>query len=100
MLLTDGDYNTEYCNGVNDNYVNCNPNNGASQSQAGSLCTAMKAKGIEVYTIGAMVSSTAKAFLQTCATDANHYYDATNSSQITQAFQDIAYKLVPPYITH
>jgi Flp pilus assembly protein TadG len=100
ILLTDGDYNTQYCNGVRDDVVGCNPNDGSSQSQADALCSGMKAKGIEVYTIGAMVSDNAKAFLTSCATDSHHYYDATNSAQITQAFMDIAYKLVPPYLSH
>ena len=60
----------------------------------------MKAKQIEVFTIGAIVTSNARAFLKSCATDANHYYDATNTAQLSAAFQDIAAKLVPPLITH
>jgi Flp pilus assembly protein TadG len=100
VLMTDGDYNTEYCNGVTDWSSGCTPNNGESQSQALSLCTGMKAKGIEVYTIGAQVSSNAKTFLKSCATDAAHYYDATDGTKMQQAFMDIAYKLVPPYISH
>ena len=100
ILMTDGDYNTEYCNGVTDWYKSCNPTNGYSQSQASSLCSGMKAKGIEVYTIGAQVSASAKQFLQTCATDTTHYYDATDGTKMQQAFMDIAYKLVPPYISH
>ena len=100
VLMTDGDYNTEYCNGLSDNQVNCTANNGDSQPQALSLCTAMKAKGIEVYTIGAQVSTAAKAFLKLCATDESHYYDATDGTKMQQAFIDIAYKMVPPYISH
>ena len=100
ILMTDGDYNTAYCNGVND-FQGCPANNGSSQSQAASLCTAMKAKGIEVYTIGAQVSAAAKTFLQSCATpDGHHYYDATDGNKLQQAFIDIAYKLVPPYLVH
>ena len=100
ILMTDGEYNTEYCNGVSDWQISCNANNGSSNAQATALCNGMKAKQIEVYTIGAMVSSNAKSFLQSCATDANHYYDATNSTQLAAAFKDIATKLVPPVITH
>ena len=100
ILLTDGDYNTEYCNGVSDWYQNCSANNGASQSQASSLCTGMKAKGIEVFTIGAGVSANAKSFLTSCATDASHYYDATNTTAIYTAFDDITKKLVKPYVSH
>jgi Flp pilus assembly protein TadG len=112
ILMTDGDYNTSYCNGVptydpsNTGGVpgmiptTCGAYNDSSQNQAGSLCTAMKAKGIEVYTIGAQVSASAKAFLQTCATDTAHYYDATDGAKLKQAFIDIAYKLVPPFVSH
>lgn len=106
ILMTDGDYNTEYCNGVLDkdngsgSGMNCNANNGPSETQAAALCTAMKAKGIEVYTIGAQVSNNAKTMLKKCATSDSHFYDATNGAQMKQAFMDIAYKLVPPYISH
>ena len=47
-----------------------------------------------------MITATAKAFLISCATDANHYYDATDGTKLTQAFVDIAYKLVTPYLSH
>jgi Flp pilus assembly protein TadG len=106
ILMTDGDYNTEYCNGVSvADYKKqtgqyCTPNNGTSNTQAAALCTGMKNKQIEVYTIGAMVSTNAKTFLKNCATDESHYYDATNTTKLTAAFQDIALKLVPPMITH
>ena len=100
VLMTDGDYNTEYRNGVTTRYNNSNPTNDTSQNQALALCNGMKAKGIEVYTIGAQVSSNAKAFLKSCATDPTHYYDATDGTKMQQAFMDIAYKLVPPYISH
>lgn len=100
ILMTDGDYNTQYCSGLNTNRVSCQPDNDWSQNQAMNLCNGMKAKGITVYTIGAQVSANAKAFLQQCATDARHYYDATDGNKLNQAFIDIAYKLVPPYLSH
>ena len=100
ILMTDGDYNTEYCNGVSDQVINCTANNGVSNNQASQLCTNMKAKGIEVYTIGAQVSASAKAFLTSCATDPSHYYDATDGAALLTAFNDITKKLVKPYISH
>lgn len=100
VLMTDGDYNTEYCNGVTDWYRSCTPNNGSAVSQALALCAGMKAKGIEVFTIGAQVSNNAKTMLKACATDPAHFYDATDGTKMQQAFTDIAYKLVPPYISH
>ncbi len=98
VLMTDGDYNTEYWNGVEakTSYsadANYNPNNGASETQAPQLCAAMKAKGIEVFTVGFQVSAAAKALLVNCATDAGHYYDATSGDALKQAFRDIALKI-------
>lgn len=98
VLMTDGDYNTEYWNGVeaktsNSADANYNPSNAVSEVQAPSLCTAMKAKGIEVYTVGFQVSAAAKTLLQGCATDASHYYDATSGDALRQAFRDIALKI-------
>ena len=88
ILMTDGDYNTQYSA------------NGSSNAQAAKLCTAMKAEGIEVYTIGAQVSATAKAFLTACATDSQHYYDATNGTLLLASFNDITKKLIKPFLTH
>ncbi len=69
VLMTDGDYNINYCKGVEAKNsdqtpdINCNSENGKSQAQATSLCTAIKNSKIEVYTVGFQVSSAAKTFL-------------------------------------
>jgi hypothetical protein len=103
ILMTDGDYNINYCKGVEAKdsdqtpQINCNSENGKSQAQATSVCTAMKAPvsggSIEVYTVGFQVSSAAKTFLTSCATDAAHYYDATSEVALQAAFRDIALKI-------
>lgn len=80
VLMTDGDYNVQY-------------SSTSSQSQAGQLCTNMKTAGVEIYTVGFMVSTSAKNFLTTCATDAAHYYDATSGDALRMAFRDIALKI-------
>jgi hypothetical protein len=80
VLMTDGDYNINYCKGVEAKNsdqspdINCNSENGKSLAQAGSLCSALKtplgsgnAAKIEVFTVGFQVSNSAKSFLQTCA---------------------------------
>ena len=87
VLMTDGDYNINYCKGVEAKNsdqspdINCNSENGKSLAQATSLCTALKATQsggkIEVFTVGFQVSSASKTFLTNCATDASHFYDAT-----------------------
>jgi hypothetical protein len=101
VLMTDGDYNTAYCDGRSywDNQCS-SPTNGSSATQALALCTGMKAKGITVYTVGAQVSTAAKTLLEQCATSPSHFYDATDGNKLRQAFIDIAYRLVPPFIAH
>jgi Flp pilus assembly protein TadG len=106
VLMTDGDYNINYCKSVealNSDQspdINCNSENGKSQAQATALCTAVKNAKIEVYTVGFQVSSAAKTFLTSCATDAAHYYDATTEIALQQAFRDIALKIATLRLTN
>jgi len=106
VLMTDGDYNINYCKGteaLNSDQtpeINCNSENGKSQAQASSVCTAMKSASIEVYTVGFEVSSAAKTFLTSCATDASHYYDATTEIALEAAFRDIALKIATLRLTN
>jgi hypothetical protein len=100
ILMTDGDYNTQYSsNGisVDQNYVGSCPDaaNGCSTAQALSLCSAMKAAGIVVYTVGFTVSTdqTAIDTLTQCASDPSKFYNAADGTQLQQAFRDIAIKL-------
>jgi Flp pilus assembly protein TadG len=113
VLMTDGDYNINYCKGTEAKNsdqtpdINCNSENGKSLDQAKSLCTAMKnplgttnAAKIEVFTVGFQVTSTAKTFLKSCATDTNHYYDATTGDALKAAFRDIALRISTLRLTH
>jgi hypothetical protein len=106
VLMTDGDYNINYCKGVEAKNsdqspdINCNSENAKSQPQATSLCTAIKNAKIEVYTVGFQVSSAAKTFLTSCATDASHYYDATTEVALQAAFRDIALKIATLRLTN
>ncbi len=118
VLMTDGAYNTQYCNsgtrntshiGMPDqNSTNfgtadrgrCTAPNGTSNAQALSLCTAMKSRGITVYTVGFIVGTNERNMLTNCATSPDHFYDARDGNALIQAFTDIAYKLVPPYVSH
>jgi Flp pilus assembly protein TadG len=107
ILMTDGEYNTQYdTNGISANYgstTNCpNAVNGCSSVQAKALCTAMKAKGIEVYTVGFDVggaNSTASQTLKQCASDPGKYYNADDGVELKQAFRDIALKLSSLYLS-
>jgi Flp pilus assembly protein TadG len=106
VLMTDGDYNINYCKGVEalnsdqTPQIKCNSENGKSQAQAGTLCAAIKNAKIEVYTVGFQVSSAARTFLTSCATDASHYYDATTEVALQAAFRDIALKIATLRLTN
>jgi Flp pilus assembly protein TadG len=108
VLMTDGEYNTNYCKGVEakDSFspaspdINCNSENAKSLDQAKSLCTAIKNKSIEVYTVGFQVNADSKTFLKNCATDAAHYYDATSEFELQAAFRDIALKIASLRLTN
>jgi hypothetical protein len=118
ILMTDGQFNTQYYNGViakdsdnndgsNNNVINQNSLNGESQAQAESLCTAIKATGgpdhnTILFTVGFDIGSTStvdvnsRAFLKSCATDNAHFYLAVNDadgSSLTAAFKSIAQNL-------
>ncbi|NOU05285.1 MAG: TadE/TadG family protein [Hyphomicrobiaceae bacterium] len=91
ILMTDGDYNTQY-----DQYgvkTSGSGVNGDADQQAPQLCTGMKAKNIEVFAVGFMVSSDAETLLKNCATDISHYYAASNGEALRMAFRDIALKI-------
>jgi len=96
ILMTDGDYNTQYsAKGIKTSVFSTplTSVNGSSNTQALALCEGMKAKNIEVFTIGFMVSSSAETMLKTCATDHAHYYSAANGEALRMAFRDIALKI-------
>lgn len=112
VLMTDGDFNTAYCNGViskdagsgsgsSSDHINCNATNGDSASQALKLCDAMKKTGIEVYTVGFDVGDqeVAKNLMNKCATDSTKVYLADDGDALRSAFRDIALKLSSLYIS-
>lgn len=109
VLMTDGDYNTQYnSNGYSVDYgqtpprYNCtDATNGCSSVQASNLCTAMKDKGIEVYTVGFQIGTgtLAETTLLNCATDANHFYNSSTGDALKAAFRDIALKISTLYLS-
>jgi len=54
----------------------------------GLLCSNMKAKDIEIYTIRVVDGSS--TLLENCASDRDHYYNVTDSTTLTTVFQNIA----------
>jgi hypothetical protein len=108
ILMTDGEFNSPYCNGViaadagsgsggSSSHNGCNATNGSSQSQAQSLCDAIKAtnNGITLYTVGFDLgtNSTALSFLQGCATDLTKFFRADTGADLTTAFEQIGQNL-------
>jgi hypothetical protein len=100
ILMTDGEYNTQYnSSGISvdmNAYPSCpSAANGCSTTQARQLCTNMKAAGITIYTIGFALGGNQNAIdtLNQCATDSTKFYNASNGDQLKQAFRDIGLKL-------
>lgn len=107
IIMTDGEFNTPYCNGVvagavsgsgtTTQHINCGATNGNPFAQAVTMCNAMKARNVIVYTVGFDISSstggagvdTAKEVMQQCATDASHVYLPSNGSSLQSAFAAI-----------
>ena len=61
----------------------------AKNSRLDAICTAAKAKGIEVFTIGFETSSTSSAIMESCASSPAHNFDV-NGLNIDNAFASIA----------
>lgn len=112
VLMTDGAFNTGYCNGVvsadsnsgagsASERINCNATNGQPFSQARELCTAMKNRGVIVYTVGFGLSGDAAAedFMGDCATDSEHAYLTGDGSGLIAAFDAIAASITQLRIT-
>ena len=103
VIMTDGAFNTGYCNGVIakdsgsgsgnlSDHINCNATNGAPFAQALAMCNAMKAAGVTIFTVGFQIGSEAGAedFMRACATSEWHFYNAEDGGALKQAFRAIA----------
>jgi len=56
-----------------------------------TVCNAVKAEGIRVYTIGFQVTdNTTQNLLKNCATEPEMYYNSPSNGQLASIFQDIA----------
>ncbi len=91
VLMSDGVYNTARWKDQ--------PKDAVS-NDAVTICTNMKAAGIEIYTVGFNLDeldpsdrTRAENTLRSCGTDVSHFYNALNSAQLQVHFRDIAMKL-------
>jgi hypothetical protein len=96
--MTDGLFNTSY------KFADISPKDNQiidSNADFASLCTAMKLKGVIVFSIGFGLWSTAepdrtkaKASLSDCATEPANFFDAETDVQLYDAFTTIAAQLL------
>lgn len=99
IIMTDGEFNAPYCDGVtargynaaNSASNNCDPDNGEPYGQSRALCDAMKAQGIVVYTVGFQISAGggAEALLEYCASTTSSFYNAGSGTELSEAFNAI-----------
>ncbi|WP_431557951.1 pilus assembly protein TadG-related protein [Methyloceanibacter sp.] len=60
-------------------------------SKLATVCSNVKAKGIQIYTIGFQLnSSTTQNLLKNCATKPDMYYNSPSNEQLATVFSDIA----------
>jgi Flp pilus assembly protein TadG len=103
VLMTDGE-NTLFMRPANGAHDLTSPPSGKPTTQTNDftleLCANAKAEKIEIYTIAFQVTNgPAKTMLQKCATDGSHYFDATDSQKLMDAFSSIAESLKSIFIS-
>jgi Flp pilus assembly protein TadG len=64
-----------------------------------AICQNAKDEKIEIFTVAFLLDDVAtKDLIQSCATDSDHYYDASDAAKLQAAFSDIAQSLRNLYI--
>jgi Flp pilus assembly protein TadG len=102
IIMTDGEFNTPYCSGVisrqagagsgnNASKIDCDADNGDPFAQGVAMCTAMKNRGILVYTVGFQITAGGDAanMLQTCASTPANFYLPASGGDLSAAFAAI-----------
>ncbi len=98
ILMTDGEFNTQTCDGLYSS-SDCTPHMpsdvpgpSASFRQARKICDAMKAQNIIIYTVGLEINTAQYSddFLLACATGPQYAFLANDTTELEQAFKDIA----------
>jgi Flp pilus assembly protein TadG len=108
VFMTDGVFNTPYCSSVvasdalsgagNDSsHINCASPNGSSKAQAEELCDSIKASANKtlLYVVGFDLADDEDTleFLEDCATDEDHFFQADDGTDLEDAFEAIAQSL-------
>lgn len=91
VLMTDGVYNVQFCNGVVDSTIDTCDSVDSSTTQARALCTAMKAQGIIIYTVGFNIAnnSSPAITMEQCATDSSKYFRPATGEELIEDFAEI-----------
>jgi Flp pilus assembly protein TadG len=108
VFMTDGVFNTPFCNGVvandalsgaggNSDHINCASPNGSSKSQAETICTNIKAAANKtlLYVVGFDLAGDTDSlnFLRSCATSTDYFFQADDGTDLEDAFKAIAQSL-------
>ena len=102
IMMTDGEFNTPYCGGViardagwgsgsSNDHIICDATQGDPFVQAAALCTAMKAQGVVVYTVGFSITpgGSAAQILSDCATSPKQAFLPASGADLSEAFAAI-----------
>lgn len=102
IIMTDGEFNTPYCSGVVSNdagygavsassRIDCAADNGSPFDQGRAMCTAMKAQGVLVYTVGFQITAGGDAanMLEACASTPANFYLPASGGDLSEAFAAI-----------
>lgn len=102
VIMTDGEFNTPYCSGVisrqagpgsggNAAKIDCDATNGDPFAQSAALCSAMKNRGVIVYTVGFGITAggAAAAMLENCATTKSNFFLPASGGDLSEAFSAI-----------
>ena len=120
VLMTDGEYNQQYCNSTTNNTAgatipdydtgtsgaNCKSPNGASTKQARDMCKAMNEAGITVYTVGFDLpgpkggkDADSVVTLRGCASEPHMFYNTKTGDELRNAFRHIATSIAAPILS-
>jgi len=100
IFMTDG-ANT-LSQGGSEPHLHEKSNSAEADQRTRALCTAAKADGVQIYTIGYRMQDAvgdAQSVLQDCATSPANYYDASDANALKEAFKDIAGELSNPRLS-
>jgi Flp pilus assembly protein TadG len=111
VLMTDGEFNTVYANGVvskdslsgsggSVEKIDKEADNDLPKPQALALCKNMKKEGVMVYTVGFQLTDPdAIEIMNTCATNPGHAYLPDSGVELRQAFQEIGHDIAKLHIS-